>query len=133
MYAGAAISWSSKRQPSTAQSTLEAEYMAGASAARQAIWLHRLMTDLGIPVPDAFTLLGDNQGANKLTESYMNNSRAKHIDVRHHFIRDCVRRKELVIDYIASGDNIADGFTKPLGRDDHWAFVKALGLEEFSG
>ncbi len=63
MLVGAAISWQSRLQPTVAHSTTEAEYMASAAAAREALWLRKLLADLGVLGRGPTVLMGDNQGA----------------------------------------------------------------------
>lgn len=69
--AGSKIAWSSKKQPTVALSTVESEYMAMSNATKEAIWLRTL-----------------NQGCIALAHNPVNHSRAKHINIRHHFIRE---------------------------------------------
>lgn len=110
---GAAIAWMSKVQPTVAISTTEAEYIAAAAAAREALWLRTLVGELGggiRPVP----LLCDNQGAIKLMHNPAGTARSKHIDIAHHFVRDRVDAGQLTVTYIPTADMVADVMTKAL-------------------
>ncbi len=87
MIGGGAISWSSKRQPTIALSTMEAEYMVNTQATKEAIWITKLMMDLGYMEEKKMMVIRcDNQGAISLTKNPTHHSRTKHINVQHHFV-----------------------------------------------
>jgi len=87
MIGGRAISWSSKRQPTIALSTMEAEYMENTQATKEAMWITKLMMDLGyMEDKKVMVIRCDNQGAISLTKNPTHHARTKHIDVQHHFI-----------------------------------------------
>ncbi len=110
---GGAISWQSKRQPTVAASTAEAEYMAAAAAVKEGLWLRKLLTDLGQPT-SALKIFADNQSAIKLLRNPISSMRSKHIDIAHHFARERVMRGEIAFSYISTTDQVADIFTKAL-------------------
>ena len=85
--AGAPISWEARKQRSIALSSTEAEYMAISEAAKEAMYLRDVLSNVGVEC-ECVTLFNDNQGAIKLAQSKNYHPRTKHIDVRHHFIRD---------------------------------------------
>ena len=87
----AAISWSSKRQPTVALSSCEAEYMGQTQAAKEAVWLRKLLNQIN-PTEDAQAtiIFGDNQGAIALTKNDQFHARTKHVDIQHHYIRETV-------------------------------------------
>src|SRR5258708_12471109 len=89
--AGAAVSWSSKKQPSVALSSMEGEYMAMMHATKEAIWIQQFLQDIQFPLPNPTTLLVDNQGAISLTSNPTFHARTKHIGVLHHFIHNCAK------------------------------------------
>ena len=132
MLAGAAISWSSKRQKSNALSTMEAEYIAASAAAQEAIWLRNFILELNLPAPvmtdSKVPILIDNDAALRLTRNPENHGRAKHIEIRHHFIRQTVAEGKVHTVRVASEDNTADILTKPLARDVFEKHVHALGM-----
>ena len=112
---GGAVSWMAKRQRSTALSTCEAEYMALAEAAREAVWLRNLMMDILRSGPDApITIYEDNQSAMKLVYNPVDHQRTKHIDIRYHFTREAVEDNLVQLTYVPSEDMVADQLTKPL-------------------
>ena len=117
--AGGPTSWGSQSQPTVALSTTEAEYMATSRAAKQIEWMYSSMDEVGYPQARPARLYNDNAGAVSLTQNTKGNVRVKHIDIRHHYIRDLVEDGKVIIRHIPSAENLADVFTKPLGRDLH--------------
>jgi hypothetical protein len=122
------ISWTSKKQPTVALSTMEAEYMATSLASRQALWLRNLTKELGIPYRGPTTFYVDNQSAIDYTNNSTNHGRAKHIDIKHHFVREKVISNEIEIHHCASEDNLADPFTKGLPRPQHEDLFARMGM-----
>jgi len=88
--AGAPVSWTSRRQEAVATATLDAEYMAATNAAKEAVWLRRFTADLRLLHQPSVALFIDNNSALRLSKNPENHKRAKHIDVRHHFLREHV-------------------------------------------
>lgn len=110
---GGAITWSSRQQPTVAASTTEAEYMAAAAATKEALWLRKLLTDLG-HTTDTIAICADNQSAIKLLKNPIFSPRSKHIDVIWHFARERVARKEITFTYTKTDHMVADALTKPV-------------------
>ena len=115
--AGGPVTWTSQRQRIVALSTTEAEYIAASQATKEAIWLRRLLMDLGFGCDGPTELSVDNQGAIKLTKNDEFHKRTKHIDVRYHFVREKVAHNEIGISYVPSKENLSDILTKALPRD----------------
>jgi transposase InsO family protein len=111
---GAPISWKTRKQPTVALSSCEAEYMAMTEGTKEMLYLRDLCTDLGLEGNTKLTIYVDNQGAIALTMGNTGqHNRTKHIDVRYHFIRE---QKDITYKYIPSTENPADVLTKPLGK-----------------
>ena len=127
-FANGAISWLSKKQAVVALSTAEAEYIALSSAAQEAIWLKRLLNDLGYKSEDGIQVLEDNQGAMALSKNPVGHARTKHIDIRHHFIREAVAEKVVTLQYCPSEDMVADILTKALPREKFEKHRLTLGM-----
>jgi len=102
LLANAAISWSSRKQKTVAQSTTQAEYMALADAANQAAWYRSFLTELGYEITDPIPLHGDNKGAVDLALNPMTGKRSKHIAIKHHAIREYVEDGNVVAAIIDS-------------------------------
>jgi hypothetical protein len=128
---GAAISWKSSKQTCVALSTTEAEYVALAAAAQEAIWLQQLMGDLLNESIRETTILEDNQSAICLAKNQSIHGRTKHIDIKYHFIRDAVEAGKIKLVYCASEDMIADMLTKGLSIRQFEKLRKQAGVSEF--
>jgi ATP-binding cassette subfamily B (MDR/TAP) protein 1 len=109
--AGGCVSWRSTIQKCISQSTTEAEYVAVAEATKEAIWLQRLVTEIGL-VHDPVHLHCDSQSALHLAVNQVMDSRVKHIDVRYHFLREVVADMQIKLVKIDGKLNPADIFTK---------------------
>ena len=123
-----AITWSSKKQQIIAMSTVEAEYIAQAHAAKEALWLRMFVSEIRNEPAQAITISSDNQGAIALSKDNKFHARTKHIDVRYHFIREAVEDGKVSVVYIPTDENPADIFTKPLAKAKFRRFVELLGL-----
>lgn len=119
--AGGAISWASKKQPTVAQSTTEAEYIGYNMAAREAVWLRSLLNSFyyAQPTLTPTVILADNQGAIALTKNPKFHKRTKHVDVCWHWIREKVKMGQIHAEYIPTNEMGADVLTKPLGPEAH--------------
>ena len=126
---GAVVSWCSKKQRTVSTSTTEAEYIALGHAARESVWIKRFLNELRIANPiNAYTLHKNNKTSIILTKNAESQSRTKHIDVQHHYIRELVTDGELVVKWVCSANMLADGFTKALTVDNFRRHQSLLGL-----
>jgi hypothetical protein len=119
LMAGGAVSWSSKRQASVALSTVEAEYVAMSRCAQQMVWMHSWLREVELDFQAPGVLKGDNKGAIALTKNTKDHGKVKHINIRHHYIRELLKAGTIATEHVSSTDNLADLFTKPLARDHH--------------
>ena len=127
---GSAVSWTSIRQSTVATSTCEAEYMALAEAAKEAIWLNRMLQELGFITKDKQTgLYCDNQGALALAGNPAHHKRSKHIDIRYHCIREMVDNGHITIHHVGTQDQAADMLSKPLKDTKHRHNCQFIHLE----
>ena len=122
------MSWSSRRQATVAKSSTEAEYVALSMATQEAVWLRRLLSDVGLQVDTATTIYEDNQGAIDLSKNPKHHNRTKHIDVSFHFTRERMAAKEIDVSYIPTEHNLADVMTKGLGKVPYEKFREWLGV-----
>ncbi|SCV68945.1 BQ2448_1965 [Microbotryum intermedium] len=130
--AGGAVSWMSKRQALVTVSSTEAEYVAMSFAAREGIWLRRLLSELGFAQSEPTRLHGDNQSAIQLAKHPAFHARTKHIGIHFHFIRDHIAEGTIEMVWIPTNTMAADVLTKGLGTRKHWDFVHAMGLVDAS-
>jgi hypothetical protein len=125
-----AFSWRSFKQSTTADSTTEAEYVAASEAAKEAVWIRKFLQELEVvpsieaPIP----LYCDNNGAIAQAVEPRSHQRTKHIERRFHLIRDIISRGDIKMVKVASADNLADPFTKPLSQKVFEKHINDMGL-----
>lgn len=124
---GAAISWEARKQRTVSLSSTEAEYIAISEAAKETLYITSLLGDIGINY-ESVTLFNDSQSAQKLIKGLGYNSRTKHIDIRHHFVRDCIRNQNIQLEYLSTESMPADMLTKPVSKIKHHSCSTNLGL-----
>jgi hypothetical protein len=107
------VSWSSKKQNCVALSTAEAEYIAAGACCAQLLWMKQTLRDFGCEF-NKIPLLCDNKSAIKLANNPVQHSRTKHIDIRHHFLRDHEAKGDIELFHVSTENQLADIFTKPL-------------------
>jgi hypothetical protein len=107
------VSWSLNKQNSVALSTAKAEYVAVGSCCAQLLLMRQTLKDYGYTM-NHIPLLCDNESTIKIAYNPCERSRTKHIDIRHHFLRDHVIKGDIVISHVGNNDQLADIFTKPL-------------------
>ncbi|GJV50653.1 hypothetical protein Tco_1446394 [Tanacetum coccineum] len=107
------VSWSSKKQKSTAISSIEAEYIALSGCCSQILWMHSRLTDYGFKF-NKISLYCDNKSVIALCCNNVQHSRAKHIDIRYHFIKEQVENGIVELYFVRTEYQLADIFTKPL-------------------
>jgi hypothetical protein len=125
------VSWSSKKQNSITLSTAKAEYIAAGSYCAQILWMKATLKDFGINFKNV-PLLCDNESAVKLTNNSVQHQRTKHVDVRHHFIRDHQQKGDIAIENVGTEDQLADLFTKPLDEKRFHKLKNELNILDFS-
>ena len=129
LYSGGVVSWMSRQQMSVADSSTHAEYIAAAEASKELVWLHRLLTELKEGVPGPTPLHIDNHTADLLAWNPVNHSAMKHIDVRYHFIRECIADYSIDLRLISMKDMAANILTKSLVHIKHEWFCLMLSME----
>ena len=107
------VSWNSKKQTSVALSTAEAEYVAAGQCCAQLLWMRQTLRDFGYNLSKV-PLLCDNESAIRMAENPVEHSRTKHIDIRHHFLRDHQQKGDIEVFHVSTENQLADIFTKPL-------------------
>ena len=112
----ALVSWHSKKKNSVALSTTEAEYISVGSCCAQILWIKQQLSDYGIFL-DHIPIRCDNTSAINLCKNSVQHSRTKHIEIRHHFLRDHVLKGDCVLEFVDTKNQLADIFTKPLPKE----------------
>ena len=125
---GGATSWKSKLQPTVALSSTEAEYASATEAAQEAVWEIRLIKDVTNVDVGTVTVFEDNNGCIALAHDDRFHGRAKHIDIKYHFVREIINSKQIKLEPCDTEDMTADIFTKALGAKKHQKFVEMLGM-----
>jgi hypothetical protein len=133
MMGGGAIGWSSKQQDVVALSSCEAEYIGCTHAAKPILWFRSLAAELGFEQQHPTIMFCDNQGTVACTHDPQHHTRMKHIDLRYHFIRDCVQKGVIMVMHVPSTENVADIMTKPLQRVKHQKWTIWLKLDGDQG
>lgn len=129
--AGGVVSWKCQKQQTVALSTQEAEYVALSNAAKEAIWFGYFLTELGQgKYLGRHTIIhADNQSAIFLAENDEVSDRSKHIDLKHHFIKDAVKKGVIELQYVPSKDNVVDLLTKGLNGRRVQEILPKLGMK----
>ena len=127
---GGPIAWESRKQRTVALSTTEAEYMALSEGVKEALFLKRYLSELGFGASNEMRVYCDNQSSIKLSENDVFHGRSKHIDIRHHFVRDVVQRKEISLAHVSSENQVADFLTKALPKNKHRICSELAGLSD---
>jgi hypothetical protein len=133
LISGGAVSWRSKKQTCVALSTAEAEYVALASAAQEAIWMSQLTAVLEDRPQEATTLFEDNQSAISMTKNPQFHGRSKHISIKYHFIRDQVEKGAVELKYCPTKEMVADMLTKGLPKEQFMKLRSMAGVTTLQG
>src|ERR1044072_8091247 len=123
-----AFTWVSRKQPIVTLSTCEVENVAASWCVCHAIWLRRLLSKMEQRQEDATKILVDNKSAIELAKNPVNHERSKHIDVQFHFIREHVKEGSVELKHVASKDQAANIFTKPLSKELFNRGKRMLGM-----
>ncbi|KAK2417007.1 secreted RxLR effector protein [Trifolium repens] len=128
---GGAVSWKSSKQETVADSTTEAEYIAASSAAKEAVWIKKFISELEVvpSIVDPISLYCDNNGAIAQAKEPRSHQRSKHILRRFHLIREIIDRGDVKICKVPTLDNIADPLTKPLAQLKHDGHTRSMGIK----
>ena len=127
---GGATSWKSSKQETTADSTTESEYIATSKAAKEAVWIKKFITELGVvpSIVHPILLYCDNNGAITQAKKPRSHQRSKPVHRRYHLIREIIGRNDVKIEKISTYQNIVDPLTKPLPQEKYESHVLAYGM-----
>jgi hypothetical protein len=105
------------------------EYVAASSCVCHSFWLRKLLKEMNFSQEKAMNIRVDNKSAIELVKNPVHHERNKHIDVCFHFIREHVKNDDVEMTHVASRDQVADIFTKPLSAELFNKFKKLLGMQ----
>ncbi|GJS24469.1 hypothetical protein Tco_0453101 [Tanacetum coccineum] len=125
------VSWSPKKMKKYCISTTEAEYIALSGCCAQILWMRSQLRDYGFAF-NKIPMYCDNQSAIALCCNSVQHSRSKHIDIRHHFIKEQVERKVVELYFVETKYQLADIFTKALPRERFATLLPLLGVKQMS-
>nr|GFB13203.1 copia protein [Tanacetum cinerariifolium] len=125
------VSWSSKKQDSTALSTAEAEYVSLSACCAQVLWMRTQLTDYGFHF-NKILIYCDSKSAIAISCNPVQHSRTKHIAVRYHFIKEHVEKGTIELYFVKTDYQLADLFTKALPADRFNYLVRRLGMRSLS-
>jgi len=126
--AGGPVSWRSRKQDTVALSTAEAEYVALSSAIQEGVWIRRLLSELGSSPGGPTTILEDNQSSIAMAKTPQFHGRAKHIDIKHHFVRERVNDGSIKLKYCPTNEMVADILTKGLAQQQFSLLREKAGI-----
>eukprot|EP00253_Pinus_taeda_P021756 PITA_21756 len=124
---GRVVSWMSNKQSAVALSTIEAEYMAATHASKEAVWLQRLCSSMGL-VQGAIRIDYDSKSANFLAKNPAYHSKTKHIDVQYHFVRDTIEDKKVLLVKVDTLKNTVDALTKSVSSEKFSWCRETMGI-----
>jgi Reverse transcriptase (RNA-dependent DNA polymerase). len=124
---GCTVLWQSRRQNSVSLSTAESEYVALSEACSDVVWVTNILNDMSLDFHKPINIFEDNQSAMKMVVSQ--SKRAKHIDIRYHFVREKAEENLIKLVYIDTNNQIGDLFTKPLHAPKFVNLRKKVGVE----
>ena len=127
---GGAVSWRSSKQDTVAYSITEAEYIAASDVAKEAVWIKKFITGLGIvpSISDLVDLYCDNNGAIAQAKESRSYQWSKHILRHYHLIREIIERGDVKIYRVPTDDNVAEPLTKPLPHAKHESHTRSMGM-----
>jgi hypothetical protein len=132
---GGAVSWKSSKQETVADSTTEAEYIAASEAAKEAIWIRKFVSELGV-VTSASSPMGlyyDNSGAIAQAKESRSHQKSKHVLWCYHLIREIIDRGDVKICKLHTELNIADPLTKAISQPKHEKHMSSMDSRYLHG
>jgi len=117
--------YKTKKQMDASLSSTESEFKSFSEVAKELMWLKHIFEFLDVD-HEKIRLFNDNQSAIKMAKNSGAVKRTRHLELKYFFINEKIERRELEIDFIEGLKNVADGFTKSLGKSKFEEFCKRL-------
>ena len=133
---GGLVGWRANKQDTVTISTIEAELLALAQAAKESLFVSRLLAELTVQLDDhRIKIQCDNKQTIRLVTAEIATlqTRLRHVDIHNHWLRQEVANKKIMVEYTPSASMVADGLTKALNHTLHQAFIEQLGLAQLQG
>lgn len=130
---GCTVNWITRKQPTVSLSSTEAELSALCTAACHALWMVRVLRDLGLQPDGPIPLYEDNQSTIRITENSRDHGRLKHIDTKFHFLRDLTNEGVFELMFVRSSAQQADIMTKGLPATSFRELCTKIGLGRCCG
>ena len=122
------ISWKTKKQSTVSRSSAEAEYRAMATVTSEVIWIRSFLAAMGVFLQQLIKLFCDNQAALHIAKNPVFHERTKHIEIDCHFVREKILSGDLITSYLPSRHQLANIFTKALGKQQFQFLQAKLGI-----
>ena len=122
------VSWISKKHTSISLSTTAVEYIAAIECCTQVEWMKQTLQDIKVVFEESTIIYCDNTSAISLSKNIVQHSKAKHIPIKYHYLRDQAANKNIKLEYIPTQEQVADIFTKPFSRDVFEYLRQKLGV-----
>ena len=127
--AGGPVSWRAKSQSRVGTSTAEVKYVSLSESGKHGIWMRNWLHEMELFEDGPIELKTDNNAAISIANRTVSgHSRLKHVDVKHHWIQEAVVKRDITVSYVPTSDNVADIFTKSLGRVQLEKLLGLLGM-----
>jgi len=125
---GNLVSWRSKKQSVVSRSTAEAEYRAMAQGVCEILWVRNLLSELKVMRRGSSRLHCDNKSALNIANNPVQHDRTKHVEIDRFFIKEKLDGNIISLNYVASGEQIADCLTKGLGSKECESACNKMGM-----
>ena len=119
------VHYKSRMQSITALSSTESEFIALALAVQDNQWIANVLKEMLLQITKR-VIYSDNHGAIKIAQSTQSTARTRHLNMKLQYSKETIKNEHFLVRYVQTSDNIADIFTKPLGRIDFTRFAQAL-------
>ncbi|GJX67536.1 retrotransposon protein, putative, ty1-copia subclass [Tanacetum coccineum] len=127
---GGAVDWKSTKQSIFATSSAEAEYIAAYDASKEAVWVRKFISGLGVvpTIEEPINMYCDNTGAITIANESGITKGARHFRAKVHYLREVIEYGDIKLEKVHTDDNLADPFTKALAFPKHSEHTRNIGM-----